>query len=101
MPEPKQTPLPSPGAPVVLPVPTFAPYPATVPTLNLPLEGGASLSIPLDGQASLSAADVRALLAAAKPLLEELAKRGLVYPGARNESAPLDSGQPKDTLEEP
>ena len=88
MPTPKPTPLPSPGAPIVLPVPSFTPYPSSTPTINLPLDGGASISIPLDGGVSLAPEDVRALRAAAAPLIEELAKRGLI-------------ALPKDTLEEP
>lgn len=86
------------GAPVVLPVPTFTPYPATAPapasstapTMTLPLEGGASIviALPEDGAISLSPADVRALRAAAAPLVAELARRGLIAPA-------------KDTLEEP
>jgi DNA-binding transcriptional MerR regulator len=97
-----QTPKPTsvttgPGAPVILPVPTFTPYPTapgapatSTTTITIPLEGNASIAIALrdDAGVLLSAADIRALRVAAAPLVAELAKRGLI----------ADSS---DTLEEP
>ena len=83
----------SPGAPLALPVPTFTPYPPAAPpaeAVTIAIDGQVSIVIALpEGDAiSLSAADVRALRAAAAPLVAELAKRGLTAPD-------------KDTLEEP
>jgi DNA-binding transcriptional MerR regulator len=65
-----------------------APRPTT--TINVPLDGNVSIVIALsdDAAVSLSPADVRALRAAAAPLVTELAKRGLITP-------------PGGTLEEP
>jgi DNA-binding transcriptional MerR regulator len=62
--------------------------PAT--TINVPLDANISIVIALsdDAAVSLTPADVRALRAAAAPLVAELAKRGLIVP-------------PEDTLEEP
>ena len=80
------TAMPSSSAPQMLPLPTFTPYSAagsgTATTINLPLEGGVSIVIAVDENAavSLSPADVRALRAAAAPLVTELAKRGLIAP---------------------
>src|SRR5262249_45428110 len=89
-PTPMPTPIiasPSPGAPVALPVPTFTPYPAAAPapattTISVPLAGNVSIviGVPDDAAVSLSPADVRALRAAAAPLVAELAKRGLIAP---------------------
>ncbi|HEX5059466.1 MAG TPA: MerR family transcriptional regulator [Kofleriaceae bacterium] len=87
------TPMPASNAPQMLPLPTFTPYSAagagTATTINLPLEGGVSIVITVDEDAavSLSPADVRALRAAAAPLVTELAKRGFI-------------GSSKATLEE-
>jgi len=74
------------NAPMALPVPTFTPYaspsaPATT-TIHVPLDGNVSIAIALtdDATISLSAADVRALRAAAAPLVAELANRGLIAP---------------------
>jgi DNA-binding transcriptional MerR regulator len=81
--------MPAGNAPVALPLPTFTPYaapaypgaPATA-TINLPLDGSVSIVIAVGEHAavSLSAADVRALRAAAAPLVAELANRGLIAP---------------------
>lgn len=57
--------------------------PAASPTtIHLPLDGNVSIVIALteDAALSLSPADVRALRAAAAPLVAELAKRGLIAP---------------------
>lgn len=85
-PAPSTPPWPAPGGPMMLPVPTFTPYPTAPypasPAITIPLEGGASIviALPEDAPVSLSPADIRALRAVAAPLVEELAKRGLVVP---------------------
>jgi DNA-binding transcriptional MerR regulator len=99
------------GAPTILPVPSFTPYPTPVgagrsvsaaTTITVPLDGNASIviALPDDAELSLSAADVRALRAAAAPLVAELAKRGLIDPAGRSKSDQLDFGSAGDTLEE-
>jgi len=75
--------MPSGNAPQMLPLPTFTPYvapAANASTISVPLESGVSIVITVaeDAAVSLSPADVRALRAAAAPLVTELAKRGLI-----------------------
>lgn len=88
-PQPQRQPQPilapaTPSTPIVLPTPTFTPYPAapapTTTTISVPLDGNVSIviAVPDDAAVSLSPADVRALRAAAAPLVAELAKRGLM-----------------------
>ena len=65
--------------------PTLAPsspMPPSSTTINVPLDGNVSIVIALadDAAVSLSPADVRALRAAAAPLVAELANRGLIAP---------------------
>jgi len=97
--------MPSGNAPQLLPLPTFMPYvapAANATTISVPLESGVFLVITVgeDAAVSLSPADVRALRAAAGPLVTELAKRGLIDPAGRSESGPLHSRSPGGTLEE-
>jgi DNA-binding transcriptional MerR regulator len=63
------------------PMTSASPTPTTT-TINVPLDGNVSIVIALadDAAVSLSPADVRALRAAAAPLVAELAKRGLIAP---------------------
>ena len=58
------------------------PIPSSSATINVPLDSGVSIVIALadDAAVSLSPADVRALRAAAAPLVAELANRGLIAP---------------------
>ncbi|HEU4613658.1 MAG TPA: MerR family transcriptional regulator [Kofleriaceae bacterium] len=90
--EPQPAPSPSPAPQPRLVPPPSAPRPtsAPTPTITIPLAGQASIliALPEDGAISLSSADLRALRAAAAPLVTELARRGLLAPA-------------KDTLEEP
>ena len=71
---------PPPARPTISP--TFTPSASTQPptTISVPLLGSASIviTLPDDAAISLSAADVRALRAAAAPLVAELANRGLI-----------------------
>ncbi len=70
------------------PVRAPKPRPALVPsdaTLELALAPNISLSIALTGDVAVSTADLRALRAAAAPLLAELARRGLT---AHNQETP-------------
>ncbi len=59
-----------------------AAQPEAATTINLPLDGNVSIVIAVaeDAAISLSPADVRALRAAAAPLVAELANRGLITP---------------------
>jgi DNA-binding transcriptional MerR regulator len=75
-----------PGAEVAEPRPTMTTRVAAAPrptaTINVPLDANVSIVIALsdDAAVSLSPADVRAVRAAAAPLVAELAKRGLIAP---------------------
>ena len=69
--------------PAPAPLPQLAPRaPAARSTIHIPLEGNVSIAIAVsdDAAVALSAADIRALRAAAAPLVAELAKRGLIAP---------------------
>ncbi len=72
---PASAPLPAEG-----PVSISAAAPAATTTISVPLEGNVSIVIALadDAAISLAPADVRALRAAAAPLVAELAARGLL-----------------------
>jgi len=75
-----RVPAPPPSAPAPR-VPTFTPSsPPTTTTIHVPLAGNVSIVIALPDDISLTAADVRALRAAAAPLVAELANRGLTAP---------------------
>jgi DNA-binding transcriptional MerR regulator len=76
--------------PVVTTIPRSPVRVAATTTFNVPLDTNVSIviALPDDAAVSLSPADVRALRAAAAPLVAELAKRGLIAP-------------PGGTLEEP
>jgi DNA-binding transcriptional MerR regulator len=77
-PPPPESPLPEPQ----LPPQRLAPPNPPATTLTIPLAAGAAITIAVgdDGALSLSPADVRALRAAAAPLVTELARRGLIAP---------------------
>jgi DNA-binding transcriptional MerR regulator len=83
--EPHATPTPPEQRP--LPI-TAAPIPSSPLELRLELAPGTSLVVALADDVSLNPADVRALRAAAAPLVAELAKRGLIArsPGTLEES---------------
>jgi len=88
--EPVQTTAPAPS-----PTPTPPPLPASITQaspleLRLELGPGTSLVVAIADDVSLDPADVRALRAAAAPLVAELARRGLIAraPGTLEESSP-------------
>jgi len=90
--EPVQTTAPVPP-PRPTPPPTAVPAPITQASpleLRLELAPGTSLVVAIADDVSLDPADVRALRAAAAPLVAELARRGLIArpPGTLEESSP-------------